>query len=95
MKEIEKLFSGRLSSLVVGEFLNPGEQLEFWKPLYGGFSSLTALEEGRSPEKYRQGNWILGLGELRTAWSPQSLHLSLARNLQFVWGLLRKKIGEG
>lgn len=29
MKEIEKLFSGRLSSLVVGEFLNPGEQLEF------------------------------------------------------------------
>ena len=33
MKEIEKLFSGRLFSLVVGEFLNPGEQLEFWKPL--------------------------------------------------------------
>lgn len=29
MKEIEKLFSGRLSSLVVSEFLNPGEQLEF------------------------------------------------------------------
>lgn len=29
MKEIEKLFSRCLSSLVVGEFLNQGEQLEF------------------------------------------------------------------
>lgn len=57
MKEIEKLFSGRLSSLVVGEFLNPGEQLGILKStLSSGFSSFTALGEGRSPENYWHGN---------------------------------------
>ena len=94
MKETEKLFSGRLCSLVVGEFLNPGEQLEFWKALSLVDFLVSLLWEKGDRQKYWQGNWILGLGELRTAWFPQRLHLSLATNLQFVWGLLRKKLGK-
>lgn len=52
MKEIEKLFSGRLYSFAgCGRVSESGRVAGILKStLSGGFSSFTALGEGRSPE---------------------------------------------
>lgn len=94
MKEIEKLFSGRLSSLAVGEFLNPREQLEFEKH-FSGIFSFTARKKWRSLENYWHGNLNLGLRLAPDCLISQRLQFPFATNLQTVWGLLRKKVGEG